>query len=101
VTPRVAAPLMRKHPASTLAEWRENGELAPIASRAFWRWATLAPTEGVDAMQLLPADERKLFEEYRPRWVGGRTGRTGVPNRARGDAGRGARRYARHRSVGG
>jgi HK97 family phage major capsid protein len=56
---------MRKHPASTLAEWRENGELAPIASRAFWRWATLAPTEGVDAMQLLPADERKLFEEYR------------------------------------
>lgn len=56
---------MRK-PASTFADWRENGERAELEARAFWNYLT-APAlwEGESAIELLAEDEQRLLEEQR------------------------------------
>lgn len=60
MTPRYSATRPpRRAPASSLQEYRENGDYASVEARAFWRYMTQRVPEGMDFRGLLAADEEE------------------------------------------
>jgi HK97 family phage major capsid protein len=52
----------RRAPTSTLEEFRQDGDYAPIESRAFWRWAKTS-MEGVHASDFMPEEEYRVLSK--------------------------------------
>jgi HK97 family phage major capsid protein len=65
VTPRISGVRPpRRPPTSTLEEFRQDGDYAPIESRAFWRWTTHgALEEGAETASWLPEEEYRVLSK--------------------------------------
>jgi hypothetical protein len=70
MTPRYAvANPPRRAPASSLEEFRENGDYASLEARAFWRYMTQQVPEGVNPVELLDADEEETLDGKARRYL--------------------------------
>lgn len=69
LTPRVAAPLRRKQSDSSYDRWRDDGVLAPVEERAFWKYLAARGLsygdEPRDPLGVLEQDERRALREQR------------------------------------
>jgi hypothetical protein len=64
MTPRISGTRPpRRAPVSSLQEYRQDGDYAPIETRAFWRWATFGTLSGVDAAEMLPEEEYRVLSK--------------------------------------
>jgi hypothetical protein len=79
MTPRISPRNPPRRPASSLEQYRQDGDYAPIETRAFWRWATTS-MEGAHASDLMPEEEYRVlskaargegfsFLTMSPRWL--------------------------------
>jgi HK97 family phage major capsid protein len=65
VTPRISPAFrVRRRPATSFEQFREDDLGMPLEQRAFWNWATApADLEGTDLSKMLPAEEYRVLSK--------------------------------------